>query len=101
MRKRLLLFLVCLVSVLLAGYVTLRLTAPPKHRITWDNICAIKKGMTQEEVESILGVPAGVYSSRPRVGLYPEQVFDNCSGKEWAIGSKTVTYDFARLMEGA
>jgi outer membrane protein assembly factor BamE (lipoprotein component of BamABCDE complex) len=68
-RKRLLLILGCLGLVLLAGYVTLRLTAPPGHRITWDNICAIKKGMTQADIKAILGVPPGVYSSTP-TGYY-------------------------------
>ena len=60
--KRLLLIFGCLAAVLLAGYVTLRLTAP-RHRITPENIRAIKKGMTEQEAEEILGAPAGDYSS--------------------------------------
>jgi hypothetical protein len=74
MRKRLLLILGCVASVLLAGYLTLRLTAPQRHRITKENVEAIQKGMTEEEVDAILGVPAGVYSSGIRTG-YP--LFDS------------------------
>lgn len=70
-RKRLLLILGCLASVLLAGYVTLRLTAP-RHRITGENIEAIREGMTEEEVEAILGAPAGDYSSKQTGGQFPE-----------------------------
>lgn len=62
MRKRLLILLVCLVSMLLAGYVMLWLTTP-RHRITLDAIEAIDVGMTEKEVEVILGAPAGNYSS--------------------------------------
>jgi hypothetical protein len=58
MRKRLLLMLGCVAAVLLAGYMTLRLTGP-RHRITEENIKLIKKGMTEEEVEAILGSKAG------------------------------------------
>jgi hypothetical protein len=59
-RKRLLLVFVCLAAVLLAGYVTLRLTAP-EHRITQENILAIQIGMSEKQVEAILGVRAGDY----------------------------------------
>jgi hypothetical protein len=70
--KRLLLILGCLAALLLAGYATLRLTAP-QHQITADNIEAIKKGMTEDEVEAILGVPAGDYSS----GQFGGHFFEN------------------------
>ena len=69
MRKRLLLILAWVASVLLAGYVTLRLTAP-RHRITEENIEAIKEGMTEKEVEAILGVSAGAYGSKADTGVY-------------------------------
>jgi hypothetical protein len=68
-RKTLLLILGSLAAVLLAGYGTLRLTAP-RHRITDENFAAIQKGMTEAEVEAILGVPAGVYSSKGNTGFY-------------------------------
>jgi hypothetical protein len=60
--KRLLLILACVAAILLAGYGTLRLTAPP-HRITWESIERIQEGMSEANVECILGVPAGDYSS--------------------------------------
>jgi hypothetical protein len=69
MRKRLLLFLVCLVSVLLAGYVTLGLTAPG-HRIAEKQIQAINIGMSEAEVETILGAQAGDYTSGQGEGLF-------------------------------
>lgn len=53
MRKRLLLFLVCLASVLLAGYGTLWLTAP--KWANFDNFLELKEGITLEEVETVLG----------------------------------------------
>jgi hypothetical protein len=69
MRKRLLLILGCLASMLLAGYVTLRLTAP-RHRITKETIEKIQKGMTEEEIEAVFGVPAGVYGKGALTGVY-------------------------------
>ena len=62
-RKHLLLILVCLAVMLLAGYATLRLTAP-NHRITRKNLKAIEFGMAEREVEEIFGVPAGDYSAK-------------------------------------
>jgi hypothetical protein len=70
MRKRLLLMLGCVASLLLAGFVTLGLTAP-KHRITRENFDDIREGMTEKEVEAILGARAGVYSSLCQTGVYP------------------------------
>jgi hypothetical protein len=70
MRKRLLMIPGCVASVLFAGFVTLWLTAP-KHRITKENFDAIRKGMTEEEVEAILGARAGAYSSLCQTGAYP------------------------------
>ena len=34
----------------------------PQHRITFENIRLIKKGMTREDVEAVFGVPSGDYS---------------------------------------
>jgi hypothetical protein len=60
--KRLPLILACLAVALTAGYVTLRLTAPRPNLIL-ENIGRIEDGMTVQEVEKILGAPAGNYSS--------------------------------------
>ena len=71
MRKRLLLILGCVASVLLAGYVTLRLTAP-RHRITEENFAAINKGMTEEDVVELLGVKPGIYASNFEEVFWPD-----------------------------
>lgn len=55
--KRLLLIFGCLTAVLLAGYVTLRLTAPP-HRFTYEDFKALRLGMTEADVETVLGAKA-------------------------------------------
>jgi len=68
-RKRLLLIVGCLAAVLLAGYATFRLTAP-RHRITIESFQAIREGMTELEVEAVLGAPAGVYSTEAQTGFY-------------------------------
>ena len=60
-RKRVLLIFGCLAGVLLAAYATGLF--PRWHRITNENIGAIRDGMTEREVEAILGAPAGDYSS--------------------------------------
>jgi hypothetical protein len=91
-RKRLLLILGSLAAVLLAGYGTLRLTAP-RHHITEETFQAIQEGMTEKEVETILGAKAGVYTSRCQTGAYPVgrcgdpvvgcDLMRGCPGKEW------------------
>jgi len=77
-RKHLLLNLVCLAVMLLAGYATLRLTAP-NHRITRKNLKAIEFGMAEREVEEIFGVPAGDYSAKKGGSV----------GYEWYVKEKT------------
>jgi hypothetical protein len=89
-RKHLLLLFACLVAVLLAGYVTLRLTTP-SHRITVESFEAIQVGMTEKEVEDIIGVPAGIYAPGALTGLYgfdkersrATRGLDRKPGKEW------------------
>lgn len=93
MRKRLLLILGCLVAVLLAGYLTLWLTAP-RHHITEENVAAIKEGMTEGEVEAILGVKAGDYSSKQTGGQFEDigttgpDIVKSRGGKYW-VGEET------------
>jgi hypothetical protein len=64
MRKRLLLSLGLLGLVLLGGYLLLWLTAP-RHRVSQLGWQQIEAGMTQEEVERVLGGPPGDYASQP------------------------------------
>ena len=68
-RKRLLPIFGCLAAMLLAGYVVLRLTTP-SHRISAESFEAIQIGMTEQEVEAILGAGAGVHTSRCDTGSY-------------------------------
>ncbi|MCI0376234.1 MAG: hypothetical protein L0215_01375 [Gemmataceae bacterium] len=65
MKKRRLLWFVA-TSVLLfgAGYAALWLTAP-RHRINALSFEQIREWMTEKEVEGILGVPAGDYTTAP------------------------------------
>ena len=67
--KRLLLIFASMAALLLAGYLTLRLTAQ-RHRITLENTRAIEKGMSESKVEEILGVRAGDYSSNKPGGTF-------------------------------
>src|SRR4051812_36385292 len=78
MRKQLLLLVVLFAVVVLAAYVSGALTMRT-HRITKGSVQQIEEGMTEQEVEAMLGVPAGnysvprsevlyLYSNRPRAG---------------------------------
>jgi outer membrane protein assembly factor BamE (lipoprotein component of BamABCDE complex) len=60
MRKRVVLILVVLAIALLGGYLLLWATAPTDS-ITADNAAKIYEGMTEPDVEQVLGGPAGVY----------------------------------------
>jgi hypothetical protein len=70
MRKRLLLGLGLLALVLLGGYLVLWLTAP-SHRITAEAAAKIRAGMTEQQVEGLLGGLAGVYVTTTVVFVYP------------------------------
>jgi hypothetical protein len=63
-RRWLLLSVAFLAMVGVVGYLALWLSSP-RPRINGESIKLIKVGMTQEEVEAILGVPPGNYSSGP------------------------------------
>src|SRR5207247_834896 len=54
MKKRWLFIVGCVIAVLLAGYLTLWLTAS-KDRITPENYAKIRNGIKEGEVEAILG----------------------------------------------
>ena len=82
-RKRLLLIVGCLTAMLLATYGILRLTAP-RPKLTLDNMEAIEHGMTLQEVEKILGAPAGNYSSlRDAEAADLPQCYDKPGDKNW------------------
>src|SRR5687768_7409723 len=84
MRKRLLTTLAVLAVLLAGGYLTLWWTAP-RHNISQAGFDAIQLGMTQEEVEAILGGPPGIYGRKD-----PDEVpwFDQIDGNSrdrWAL----------------
>ena len=82
-RKRLLLIVGYLTAMLLATYGILRLTAP-RPKLTLDNMEAIEDGMTLQEVEKILGAPAGNYSSlRDAEAADLPQCYDKPGDKNW------------------
>ena len=99
--KKLLLIFACVAALLLAGYLTLRLTAQ-RHRITLENTRAIEKGMPESEVEEKLGVRAGDYSSNKPGGtfLYHQKAVTGSDlvrmrgGKFWASDETSVWLRF-------
>ncbi len=58
-RKRVLLWLAVLVALAGVGLVGLRCATAPKHRLTAESAAQVRRGMTQAEVEAILGAPPG------------------------------------------
>jgi hypothetical protein len=62
-RKRVLLWVGLLVALLGAGLVGVRWWTRPTHHITMDNLEKIQGGLTEQQVETILGAPAGDYSN--------------------------------------
>src|SRR5689334_22391745 len=63
MRKPLFLLLGLLALILGGGYLTLWLTTP-NQRITMHTFERIQEGMTLADVEAIIGVPSGDYTTR-------------------------------------
>ena len=105
--KRLLLVLACLTVMIFTGYAAVRLTAPRPNLIS-ENIGRIEHGMTVQEVEKILGAPAGNYSSlRDAEAADLPQCYDKPGDKIWVddqmwLGvrfdetGKVTTYDYYR-----
>jgi outer membrane protein assembly factor BamE (lipoprotein component of BamABCDE complex) len=101
-RKRLLLILGCLAAGLLAVFWTLPLKTFRNDKITLGSREKIRVGMTEREVETILGGPAGVYAPVRNTGEYCVSGFTPSSvamvsgknliqrqgGKEW-VGETT------------
>jgi hypothetical protein len=83
MRKCVVLMLGLLGAVLLGGYLVLWLTAP-RHRVSHLGWEGIEVGMTQTEVEQVLGGPPGNYASTP-YGIMRRQIVPQgaTSLKEW------------------
>lgn len=62
-RNRVLLWAGLLVALAGAVLVGVWLARAPAHRITFENLKEIRAGLTEQEVETILGAPAGDYSN--------------------------------------
>jgi hypothetical protein len=95
MRKRLLLLLMSVALVLLGGWLTLW-PSSPQHRINRESFARIQEGMTEQEVESILGVPAGDYATA-RVAIaedYDLRVPAGAVQKQWTCDEGTILVFF-------
>jgi hypothetical protein len=95
MRMRLLLLLVAVALVLLGSYLTLWRTGP-KHRISRESFARIQAGMTEQEVEAVLGVPAGDYATA-RVAIaecYDLRVPAAAVQKQWTGDQGTILVFF-------
>jgi hypothetical protein len=72
--------------------------APPSHQITRERISQLQRGMSQAEVEALLGVPPGNYCSTRNVELiYPRRwplVDVPCRGEKWISDEAGVTVYF-------
>jgi hypothetical protein len=74
MRKRLLLSVGLLAALLLGGYLLLWLTAP-RVVVTQETLAKMHVGMTEAEVEELLGGPPGDYT-RDQPALEPPRVLN-------------------------
>jgi outer membrane protein assembly factor BamE (lipoprotein component of BamABCDE complex) len=62
-RSRVLLWAVLLAALVGAGLLDIQVALAPRHRITFDNLKNVQFGMTEQDVETILGAPSGDYSN--------------------------------------
>jgi hypothetical protein len=62
-RSRVLLWAVLLTALAGAGLLGIQVALTPRHRITFNNLQNVQFGMTEQEVEAILGAPSGDYSN--------------------------------------
>ncbi|MCI0742907.1 MAG: outer membrane protein assembly factor BamE [Gemmataceae bacterium] len=93
-KRRCLWIVVVLVLLLGAGYGVLWLTAGPRHRINKESFERIQEGMTEEEVESIIGVPAGDYTTGPVVVRLMLISFMSPQCKSWKSNVGQIVVDF-------
>jgi hypothetical protein len=62
--------LVAVALMLLGGAGVAVWLRAPRHHITAENVKRIKEGMTQQEVEAIVGAPAGNYAAGRSFAVY-------------------------------
>lgn len=96
MRKRIPILLGGILAILLAGWLMLWMTRPPEHHINSDGFGKLRKGMTESEVEAVLGVPAGDYATGPIrlnvnvLGYIPDTYFVfRVAEKKW-VGNEAI-----------
>jgi hypothetical protein len=105
-RKPPLMFLGCIAAVLLALFWMLPLKTSRNDKITLESREKIRVGMTEQEVEAILGGPAGVYAPVRNTGEYcvssgftsssvamvsGKSLIQRQGGKEW-VGETTAIF---------
>lgn len=83
-RTRRLLVLSALALLVVGGSAFLRLRSLSNSPINVENFNRIQEGMTQAEVEAILGGPPGSYTKRPVV-WYASRITSYWVGDKWII----------------
>jgi hypothetical protein len=94
MRKHLLLCLVAVAFLAVGIYGILRLAQLLRPGITQENFDRIQEGMTEQEVERILGGPSGYHADRPVVVMNSGTMFFRPSHL-WIGDSGIVTICFS------
>ena len=82
MKRKTLLFGLGIVAAAVSVSLMVWVTHQPEHRITGRTFANIEKGMTESEVEQILGVPAGNYTREAVATIYPLGANDLVAGNE-------------------
>src|SRR5580765_8262874 len=93
MRKWVLLGL--LACVLVAALALVPSSSRPRHRINPETFARITTGMTLAEVQEMMGVPPGDYTTRPSV--HPVDLFGSFTGKppmEWVSDAGAISIWF-------
>lgn len=97
MKERLLLILLCIGCLALVSFYVCIWLSGPGHQITEERFARIKAGMTEKEVESILGVPPGDYETKKRMPLPTRDLFVPtvpCETKVWEGNGLIITIWF-------
>jgi hypothetical protein len=99
MKRRLLLSLTAFTCLGLLGFFGLVWLTAPAHRINHESFENLRRGMTESEVEGILGVPAGDYEPPdfkrriyPSSDLFIPVVL--CEEKQWKGGGYVINIWF-------
>jgi len=93
-KSRALLLMLALVVCLAAGFVVFLWVTAPGHHITFENLQQIQAGMTEQEVETILGAPAGDYSNG-RTRMWGGVSISKGVNKKWIADDCAIEVAFA------